>query len=121
MGAVNIKETSIQAISEECKKEYFKVVKKDFSEGLKTIKSTIHKHSSSSSVSFSFNDNWINFLLEKFTEYLEKNSINSKSIEQVLNYLKNMDESCETKHIHNLEVYLTRENEVNLDSTKSKI
>lgn len=112
MGAAEHKESKTN-LSEICKKEYFKVIKKDFSEGLRKIKSTIH----SKDLTASFSDeSWVNYLLCKFTEYLETQKINTKSIEQILFFLRNMEEANETKHINNLELFLAKE----IDEISSK-
>jgi hypothetical protein len=106
-------------VSEECKKEYFKLIKKDFSEGIKKINSTIHKGNSNYSFS---DDDWINFLLDKFTEYLEQNNLNNKYIKQILFYLQNIEESNETKHVYNLSIYLAKEIEdMNLKKQSIKL
>ena len=96
-------------MSEQCRKEYFKVVKKEFTEGFKRINSTIHSDSI-------LEDNWVSYLIDKFNEYSSEKKIFNKYIENILAFLNNVEESKETKHIYNLTIFLAKE----VDETQIK-
>jgi hypothetical protein len=106
MGNNQLNIRSSTGVSEECKREYFKNAKKDFSAGIKKINSTIH--SPGANVSFS-EDNWISYLLQKFGDYLKTNKVENKYLYQIMSYLNNLEESNEMKHIYNLTVFLSKE------------
>jgi hypothetical protein len=90
----------------DCKKEYFKIMRKDFTEGVKQINSTIHSKEKDNN---SNNDNWINFLLEKFSDYLKNNLIVDKYINDILFYLNNTEEISEAKYVYNLTIFLAKD------------
>jgi hypothetical protein len=90
------------SISEECKKEYFRQVKREFSLGIKKINTTIH------SQNIPIEDSWVNYLLDKFNAYLKTNKIENRYIQQILSYLKNTEESNEAKHVYNMSIYLSK-------------
>lgn len=98
-------------ISDECKKEYFRQAKREFSQGIKKINSTIHSQNSNTE------DSWVNYLLEKFKEYSILNKIENVYIQQILSYLKNSKESNEAKHVYNLSIYLSN----NLDELDTSV
>jgi hypothetical protein len=101
MGGTNSKqELQFSDVSQDCRKQYFKVMRQDLKEGLKLVKNTIH------SANLNIEDNWIKFLLNKFTSYIDSNNICNNHIRQIVSYLQNMEESNEAKHLFNLQIYL---------------
>jgi len=54
------------------------------------------------------NDNWVNYLKSKFDEYRSNKKISNNHFNQILNYLNDMGETNESKHIYNLSIFLKK-------------
>ena len=103
MGNKQEKESS-KVSFEECKKEYFKAINKDLKQSIKKINTTLNIEKNLNQE----NDNWVEYLKQKFSEYCTNNDNTKKIFHQIVNYLNNIGETNENKHIYNLSIFLKK-------------
>lgn len=90
----------------ECKKEYFKAINKDLKDSMKKISSTLQAEKTNNNE----NDKWVDYLKNRFDEYcaVNNNFNNDNLLKQIKNYLYNIGETNESKHIYNLSIFLKK-------------
>ena len=94
MGIINNKSNE-----DNFQKEYFRIIKRDFSNGLRRIKNKLYTEEH-------IINNWINYLIEKFSNDDICQEFN------IIFYLENISETNEAKYIYNLTLFLSH----NLDN-----
>lgn len=95
-------ESKAQNNYEEFKKEYFKLVNKEMSDGIKLVKSTIYCNNERSSGD---NENWLEYLKENLNDYIDKTT-NKDLIQEILKCLDNPQNYNETIYQYNLKLSL---------------
>lgn len=106
MGNKQEKESS-KVNFDECKKEYFKAINRDLKESMNKINSTLQTDNNKNNE----NDSWVDYLKSKFDDYCSGNCRhlnNNELSKQVNNYLNNIGETYESKHIYNLSIFLKK-------------
>jgi len=105
MGNKQEKEAS-KANFNECKKEYFRAINQDFKDSMRKINSTLNAEKTFNNE----NDKWVDYLKNKFDDYCAANSNfnNDHLLKQIMNYLNNIGETNESKHIYNLSIFLKK-------------
>ncbi len=90
MGIINNKSNE-----DNFQKEYFRIIKRDFTNSLKKIKNKLY-------IEEPIINNWINYLIEKFGNDEICQEFN------ILSYLENICETNEQKHKYNLTLFLSQ-------------
>jgi hypothetical protein len=84
---------------DELKKEYFKIIKNNFDEGMKRINSTMRNDVG--------DEHWIAYLENKISQY--GIDTNNKFLQNVTNYLKSINDTEDAKYVYNLNIFIAKE------------
>jgi hypothetical protein len=85
--------------NEEVRKEYFKIIKNNFDEGIKKINTAVHSQYNA--------ENWVKYLENRLCDYFDDKD--KKLVHCVKLYLKNMSDTDDAKHLYNLNIFLAKE------------
>jgi hypothetical protein len=84
---------------DELKREYFKIIKNNFDEGIKRINSTMRNDVG--------DEHWITYLENKINQYVI--DTNNKFLQNVTIYLKSINDTEDAKYVYNLNIFIAKE------------